>query len=349
MEISLGGRPVGKNHPPYVIAEIGANHNGDIALAKRMIDEAKRCGADAVKFQSWSTSSLISTGEFARNTSYADMDRHFGSLLEMVEAYQLTPPQHHELADYCAKLEIDFLSSAFSPNEVDLLVEAGVPALKIASMDITHPLLLEKAAQTGKPVLLSTGLASLAEIARAVDTLRGAGCREIVILHCVSLYPPPDTDFNLRNIGMLETAFQVPVGFSDHSLGTAIPLGAVALGACVVEKHFTLDKSMAGWDHWMSADPRELETLCNGARQIHSALGTTTRTVGKAELEKRKSFRRCIVLRHGVVAGHKLQLEDLDFKRPGTGIPPTDYPYLLGRIVRRDLEPDHELSWSDLD
>ena len=348
MEVSLAGRLVGHNHPPYVIAEIGANHNGDIALAKRMIDEAKYCGADAVKFQSWSAASLISRSEFGRNTRYADKDRHFGSLLEMVEAYQLTPLQHHELAHYCAELKIHFLSSAFSPEEVDLLVEVGVPALKIASMDVTHPLLLRKMAETGKPVLLSTGMSSMAEVASAVDTLRGAGCGELAILHCVSLYPPSDTDFNLRNIGMLETAFQVPVGFSDHSLGTAIALGAVALGACVVEKHFTLDKSMPGWDHWMSADPQELDTLCTGARQIHQALGSTARIVGRAELDKRDKFRRCIVLKDSVLAGRKLRLADLDFKRPGTGIAPTDYLYVVGRTVRRDLEADHELSWSDL-
>ena len=349
MEVNLAGRLVGKGHPPYLIAEIGANHNGDIELAKRMIDAAKRCGADAVKFQSWSSTSLISRAEYARNTSYADTDRHFGSLLEMVQTYQLTPLQHHELVNYCSEQEIHFLSSAFSPEEVDLLVEIDVPALKVASMDVNHPVLLRRMAETGKPVLLSTGMASMAEIAGAVDTLRGAGCRELVVLHCVSLYPPPDTELNLRNIGMLETAFQVPVGFSDHSLGTAIALGAVALGACIVEKHFTLDKAMPGWDHWMSADPEELTTISGGARQIHQALGGSARIVGGAELDKRKKFRRCIVLRNNVSVGHKLQLADLDFKRPGTAIPPTDYPYVVGRTVRRDLEADHELSWSDLE
>jgi N,N'-diacetyllegionaminate synthase len=348
MDISLAGRLVGPDHPPYVIAEIGSNHNGDIDLAKHMIDVAHRCGADAVKFQSWSSTSLVTKGEYARNTEYADKERHFGSLREMIEAYQLTPPQHVELADHCRSVGIDFLSSAFSEEEVDLLVEVGVPAIKIASMDVNHPLLLQKVARAGKPVILSTGLSSLSEIAAAVATLRDHGCQELVLLHCVSLYPPEDREVRLRNIPMLQAAFELPVGFSDHSLGVPVPLAAVALGACVVEKHFTLDKAMQGWDHWMSAEPPELEALCRGARQIYDALGGTARLVGDRELEKRQRFRRCIVLRRPVSAGHVLSIDDLDFKRPGTGISPTDHPIVTGRTVRRDLEADHELSWSDL-
>jgi len=348
MDVSLAGRRVGPDHPPYIIAEIGSNHNGDVALAKRMIDVAKRCGADAVKFQSWSSTSLVAKGEYDRNTEYADKERHFGSLRAMVEAYQLTPPQHYELAAYCAEVGIHFLSSAFSVEEVALLVDVDVPAIKIASMDVTHPLLLQAVARSGKPVILSTGLSTLAEIAVAVATLREHGCEQLVVLHCVSLYPPEDRQVRLRNIPMLREAFELPVGFSDHSLGTPVPLAAVALGACMIEKHFTLDTSMQGWDHWMSAEPDELEALCRGARQIHDALGGSARVVGAAEIEKRKKFRRCIVLRHKVAAGHVLSLDDLDFKRPGTGIAPTDHPIVSGRTVRHDLEADHELSWSDL-
>jgi N,N'-diacetyllegionaminate synthase len=348
MNVKVADRWVGHDHPPYLIAEIGSNHNGDIALAKRMIDEAKRCGADAVKFQSWSATSLIAKGEYERNTEYADTQRHFGSLREMVEAYQLTPPQHVELVEHCARTGVHFLSSAFSPEEVELLVEVGVPAIKIASMDVTHPLLLRSVGRSGKPVILSTGLSSLDEIASAVATLREHGCEQLILLHCVSLYPPDDAEVRLRNIPMLRDAFEVPVGFSDHSLGVPIALAAVALGACVVEKHFTLDSSLQGWDHWMSAEPAELEALCRGARQIYAGLGGTSRVVGARELEKRSRFRRCIVLRRAVPAGHVLTLEDLDFKRPGTGIAPTDHGIVTGRMVKRDLEADHELSWSDL-
>lgn len=348
MECSLAGRLVGPQHPPYIIAEIGSNHNGDVALAKRMIDEAKRCGADAVKFQSWSSRSLIAKAEYERNTAYADTDRHFGSLREMVEAYQLTPPQHHELAAHCADVGIHFMSSAFSEPEVELLVELDVPAIKIASMDVTHPLLLEWVARSGKPVILSTGLSSLAEIATAVEALEAHGCEQLIVLHCVSIYPPADSDLRLRNIPMLREAFDLPVGYSDHALGTAVPLAAVALGACVIEKHFTLDTTMQGWDHWMSATPDDLERLCTGARQVHAALGGSARVVGSAEREKRAKFRRSIVLARDVAAGHVLTLDDLDFKRPGTGIAPLHHGAVVGRSVRRALEADHELAWTDL-
>lgn len=348
MECSLAGRLVGPDHPPYIIAEIGSNHNGDLALAKRMIDEAKRCGADAVKFQSWSSTSLVSKGEYERNASYADVERHFGSLREMVEAYQVTPAQHRELAEYCAGVGIHFLSSVFSEPEVELLVELDVPAIKIASMDVVHPLLLSWVARTGKPVLLSTGLSSLAEVAAAVETLRANGCRQLVVLHCVSLYPPADRDLRLRNIPMLREAFELPVGYSDHALGTNVALAAVALGACVVEKHFTLDRTLQGWDHWMSAEPDELRHLCEGARQVYAALGGPARVVGDAERIKRAKFRRSIVLRRDLPAGHVLELTDLDFKRPGTGIPPAHHPAVVGRALRRALDADHELAWSDL-
>ena len=345
--VSLGGRMVGPGCPPYIIAEIGANHNGDIALAKRMIDEAKRCGADAVKFQSWSSSSLICKGEFERNTTYADKKRHFGSLKEMVDAYQLTPDQHVELNVYCRGIGVHFMCSAFSPAEVTLLKDLKVPAIKLASMDVTNPVLLAAAAESGVPLILSTGLSDLAEVADAVAILRAHGCQDLVLLHCISIYPPAYEDIHLNNMKTLENAFNVPVGFSDHSIGSAIPIASVALGACMVEKHFTLEKDMEGWDHWISANPEELEVICRESRNVFHALGSTERIVTEAELKKRKSFRRCIVLSKDLPAGHTLQLEDLDFKRPGTGIAPTEYPYVVGRTLARDLEADHELAWSD--
>lgn len=346
--VSLKGRLVGPGHPPYIIAEIGSNHNGDLALAKHMIDEAKRCGADAVKFQSWTSKTLISKAEYERNTSYADKKRHFGSLKEMVDAYQFTPEQHVDINNYCQQVGVHFMSSAFSPEEVELLVSLDVPAIKLASMDVTHPVLLAAAAKSGKPLILSTGLADMAEVATAVSILQENGCTELVLLHCISIYPPEYQDIHLNNMKMLEAAFNVPVGFSDHSIGTAIPLAAVALGACMIEKHFTLDKDMDGWDHWISADPGELEVICRESKNVFEALGSSVRSVSEAEMAKRSKFRRCIVLKTDLKAGHTLTLADLDFKRPGTGIAPTDYPYVIGRSLKHNLAEDHELSWSDL-
>ena len=346
--LDLANRLVGPGQPPYIIAEIGANHNGDMNLCKTMIDEAVRCGADAVKFQSWSVGSLISKAEYGRNASYSDPERHFGSLKEMVERYQLTPEQHVEIAAYCKAKGVHFMSTPFSPEEVDLLVELKVPALKVASMDVNHLPLLQHMARTGLPVILSTGMSSLAEVATALDTLRKHGSGPVALLHCISIYPPDYRDIHLHNIPMLEDAFDVPVGFSDHSFGTAIPLAAIALGACIIEKHFTTDKTLQGWDHMISADPPELEAICREGQNVFLALGQRARTVSEAELEKRKKFRRCIVLRHEVEAGQVLMLEDLDFKRPGTGIHPNESPYVVGRRVTRALEADHELAWSDL-
>ncbi len=347
-KLKLSGRLVGPAEPPYIIAEIGSNHNGDMGLAREMIDVAQECGAHAVKFQSWSKSSLISRAEYARHPDYADKKKHFGSLEEMVERYELTVEQHHEVAAYCREKGIDFLSSCFSPAEVDLLDSLDVAAFKIASMDVNHLPLLEYVASKGRPVLLSTGMSTLGEVERALQVLQQGGSGPVALLHCISIYPPAYETIHLRNIPMLQQAFDVPVGFSDHSLGVAIPLAAIAVGACIVEKHFTLDKEMDGWDHAISADPAELRTIVQEGHNVFMALGSSVRTVSQAEMEKRKAFRRRIVVKRAMTKGERLRLEDLDFKRPGTGIHPDEYIYLLGRALARDVEEDHELEWSDL-
>lgn len=347
-KINISGRLIGPGEPPYIIAEIGSNHNGDIKLAKRLIDAAKSCGADAVKFQSWSKASLISRAEYARHTQYVDKERHFGTLEEMVEKYQFTPEQHREVVAYCGEKEIAFLSSCFSPKEVDLLDALNVEAFKIASMDINHLSLLEHVASKGRPVILSTGMATLGEIERALNTLQCSGTGPVALLHCIAIYPPICESINLRNIATLQQAFDVPVGFSDHTLGITIPLAAIALGACLIEKHFTLDKDMEGWDHAVSADPSELEAVVCEGRNVFAALGSTVRTVSEAEMEKRKAFRRRLVVKRAMKNGEMLRLEDLDFKRPGTGIHPDELAYVIGRSLARDVKPDDELEWSDL-
>ena len=346
--VKIGKRMIGAGYPPYFIAEIGANHNGDMKLCKKMIDIAESCGADAVKFQSWSSNSLISKSEYERNTDYADKKRHFGSLKSMVEKYKLTAQQHRDIFDYCSSLNIDFLSSCFSPAEVDLLESLGVIAHKISSMDVTHVKLLEYVAATGKPIILSTGMASLSEIDRAIYVLKQNGSGPIVLLHCVSIYPPEMKDVNLNNIPMLRSAFELPVGFSDHTIGTSIPLASIALGACIIEKHFTIDKDMDGWDHWISADPDELKDIVTEGRAVFEALGSTRRIVSDAELEKQKSFRRSIVLVGDKKQGDILTLADLNYKRPGTGISPDEVNYVLGRKLSKNLEDDHVLEWADM-
>ena len=346
--LDFGGVKVGPGAPPYIIAEIGSNHNGDMTLCRRLIDAAAEAGANAVKFQSWSESSLIAEEEYARNTEYSDKKKHFGSLREMVKAYQFTPSQHHEALAQCKARGIAFCSTPFSPEEVDLLESLDVPFFKIASMDIVHLPLLRHVARKQRPVVISTGMATLAEVETAVNTVRGEGNEQIVLLHCISIYPPEYRTIHLRNLMSLQQTFDVPVGFSDHSLGVAIPLAAIALGASVLEKHFTLDKEMAGWDHAISADPNELRTIVVEGQNVFTALGSTTRTVSEAEMEKRKKFRRSLVARHPLTVGHVLSESDLDAKRPGTGISPDELTYVVGRRLTSAVKRDQVIRWDDL-
>lgn len=346
-KLNIAGRLVGCGEQPYIVAEIGANHNGDMALCMKLIKAAKDCGADAVKFQSWSKESLISKAEYARNTRYVTEDKKVPTLEEAVELYQLTPAQHKEVAAYCHELNITFFSSCFSPKEVDLLESLNVPAYKIASMDVNHLPLLEYVARTGKPVILSTGLATLGEIETAIGVLSDNGSGPIALLHCVSIYPSAPEIVHLNNIGTLLRAFDLPVGYSDHTLGAAVPLAAIALGACMIEKHFTLDKKMEGWDHAVSADPDELRYIVEESRNVFAALGSSVRTVSEMQLEKRKAFRRRMVAKRALKQGERITFEDVDFKRPGTGIQPDQLNQVTGRTLARDIEPEEEIEWSD--
>lgn len=345
-KLNIAGRVIGEGEPPYIVAEIGANHNGDMELCRRLIDAAKDCGVDAVKFQSWSRASLISKAEYERNTKYGNGNGQ-PTLEESVRKYQLTPDQHQEVAAYCQKLKLVFFSSVFSRKEVDLLESLAVPAYKVASMDINHLPLLQYLAETRKPLIVSTGLATLGEIERALAVLQRNGSGPVALLHCVSIYPSPPEMVNLENISTLRRAFNVQVGYSDHSLGTAIPLAAVALGATIVEKHFTLDKTLPGWDHAISADPAEMQYLVKEARHVQQALGSAVRTINEAQLEKRKAFRRRLVVTRELKKGERLTEKDVEFKRPGTGISPDELRYALGRVLNRDVESEEELSWAD--
>jgi N,N'-diacetyllegionaminate synthase len=348
MTIKFGDVEVGLNTSPYIIAEIGSNHNGDMDLCRQLIDAAAAAGAHAVKFQSWTDTSLVAEEEYVRNTVYSDKKKHFGSLREMVTAYQLTADQHLEARAHCWARGIAFCSTPFSIEEADLLEKLAVPFFKIASMDIVHLPLLKHVARKQLPVVISTGMATLGEIEQAVETVRAEGNEQIVLLHCVSIYPPEYETIHLRNLVTLQQAFDVPVGFSDHTLGTAIPLAAISLGACVIEKHFTLDQDMPGWDHAISANPEQLRTIVVEGRNIFAALGGRGRTVSAAELEKRKKFRRSLVARRKLDRGHLLTEADLDAKRPGTGIAPNEIAYVLGRRLTSDVAADQVLHWEQL-
>lgn len=347
--MKLASREVRNYGNPYVIAEIGSNHNGDMTLAKKLIDAAKSCGCDAVKFQSWTPDSLISREEYDRNQKYNDSPKkHFGSLREMVEKYYLRKDQHFELKEYCDKLGITFVSTPFSVEEADILEELDVPFYKIASMDVNNLILLEHVAAKNKPIILSTGMATLAEIDQAVRTIEASGNRDIILLHCIAIYPPDYNDIHLNNILMLRQTFNYPIGFSDHSKGVAIPLASVALGACVIEKHFTLDKDMPGWDHEISADPGDMKVIVEESKNIVKAMGGFRRVLGQAEIDKKRKFRRSIISKKELKMGEALKLEDVTFKRPESGIRPDEVKHVIGRQLKRNIKQDEVIQWTDL-
>jgi N-acetylneuraminate synthase len=350
-KVKFGSRIIKDYTTPYIIAEIGANHNGDMNLAKEMITKAKECGADAVKFQSWTPTSLIAKEEYDRNQSYDDGDggkKHFGSLKNMVEKYYLKDEQHFELKNYCDGINVTFASTPFSKYEVDLLDRCDIPFYKIASMDINNFQLLKEVSEKAKPVILSTGMATMGEIDSAINLLYKNNVNDIVLLHCISIYPPLHEDINLNNILMLRKAFGVPVGFSDHTIGTSIPLASVALGACIIEKHFTIDKNLPGWDHKISADPSELQIIREEGDNIVKSLGSYTRIVAEAEQQKKSKFRRSVVFTKDLPTGHVLTNEDLTSKRPGTGISPDLLHQLIGRKLNVDIKGDFLVKWSEI-
>lgn len=340
-----------KQNKIYIIAEIGANHNGDMKLAKRMIDAAKKAGADCVKFQSWTKDSIFSKGVYEQNYFLNDdyRNREDYTLEQIVDKYHIGLEQHVELKRYCDEIGIDFNSTPFSNKEVDLLVDVlDVPFIKVASMDLENVPLLKYMASKGKPIILSTGLGDLKDIYNAVKCLEENGAKDIALLHCVSIYPPKDYQVNLNNIDLLKDNFNYPVGYSDHTLGTLASVLSIAKGAIIIEKHFTLDKNMEGWDHKVSADYEELETICKACTVGKEMLGQYNRIVNES-LERRNAFKRSIVAAREISCGQIIQKEDLDYKRPGTGISPKNYEKVIGKKAIKKIESDEVIQWEDIE
>jgi len=334
--IRIADRLVGEGKPCFIIAEAGVNHNGDIKLARKLIDVAVRASADAIKFQTFKAEELVT--EAAEKAAYQkETTGSKESQFEMLKKLELSEKDFRQLFNYAQKKGIIPLSTPFDKWSVDFLDELGVPAFKIGSGEITNLPLLQHIAGKRKPVILSTGMSTLEDVTEAITVLQEKGTGEIALLHCVSCYPSRAEDTNLRAMETLRSAFNLPVGLSDHSVGIHIPIAAVALGACIIEKHFTLDKNLPGPDHSASLEPDELKEMVEAIRDVEHALGDGIKRPTLSEEETRKAARRSLVARTNIPAGTLITGEMLDIKRPGTGLEPKQINLVIGKKAKKRI------------
>lgn len=345
--IHIAGRSIGPESPPYVIAEISANHNGRMETAMRLIDEAHRAGASAVKLQTYKpdTITLNSDAEEFRIQGGLWDGR---TLYDLYQEAHMPWDWHKPLFEHAHKTGITIFSSPFDRTAVDLLEDLNAPAYKIASFEAVDLPLIRYVAGTGKPMIISTGLADAEEIGEAIDAARGAGCSQLVILHCVSGYPAPAGDYNLNTIPDMMRRFDVVTGLSDHTLDNATAIASVALGAAVIEKHVTLDRKGGGPDDSFSLEPRDLEDLCRGIRTAWEALGRVNYSQKSSEASNAK-FRRSLYFVKDLKAGDLITEDAVRSVRPGYGVPPKHLTRLIGRRISRDVLRNTPVLDSDLD
>ena len=322
----------------YIIAEAGVNHNGSFDLACRLVDAAKAAGADCIKFQTFRAQNLVS-----RNAGKADYQKDTtgdGSQADMLTKLELSYDAFSRLKQYCEEVGITFLSTPFDLESVAFLDELGVPFWKIPSGEVTNLPYLEALAKTGRPVVMSTGMCEMGEIEAALRVLREHGTSDIRLLHCNTEYPTPFADVNLWAMETMRRAFGVEVGYSDHTKGIEVPIAAVALGATIIEKHFTLDRNMEGPDHKASLEPDELATMVSAIRNIEQALGSGEKTVSPSERKNFAVVRKSIVAKRAIKQGEVFSEENLTAKRPGTGISPMRWFEVIGQVAAKDYMRD---------
>ncbi|MBF0594716.1 MAG: N-acetylneuraminate synthase [Candidatus Omnitrophica bacterium] len=327
-----------KHGRAFIIAEAGVNHNGDLKIAEQLVHAAKKAGADAVKFQTFKAAALASAS--ARNVGYQQETVGAGAQVEMLRRLELDRKMHLRLIEVCHRAKIMFLSTPFDEQSADLLSELNVGAFKIPSGEITNTPFLKVVAAKKKPVILSTGMASLDEVRQAVRVLRSSGVKQLILLHCVTEYPAPFDQVNLRAMLTLGKVFNVPYGFSDHTPGVWMPIAAAALGAAVIEKHLTMSKVMAGPDHRASLEPEEFAELVRGVRAVESAMGDGVKRAAPCEKRYVSQVRKSLVAARDIACGEKIGKADLVIKRPGTGIPPAEMAAVIGRRARKSIKFD---------
>lgn len=342
-KFQIAGRSVGANQPCFIIAEAGVNHNGDLNLAHQLIDGAMDAGADAIKFQTFQAERLASVD--APKAAYQLETTNAGeSQFEMLQRLELDADAHRALIAHCRDKRIMFLSTPFDETSADLLEQLGVPAFKTPSGEITNLPYLRYIARKGKPMIASTGMAFLGEVETAVRAIEAAGNHSFALLHCVSNYPANPADINLRAMQTMARAFNVPVGYSDHTSGIEVSHAAIALGACIIEKHFTLDRNLPGPDHHASAEPAELAALVRGIRIVEAALGDGRKQPAASEANTAAVARRSLAAACDIPAGAVVAETMITLKRPGTGLPPAMREYLIGRVARAAIPAGDLLS-----
>lgn len=342
--MKIGSHCIGSEHPVFVIAEVGVNHNGNLETARALVEAAKASGAQAVKFQTFSAEKLVTKNapkaEYqVENTSASQTQ------LEMLRQLELSASDFRELSEFCRLRDILFLSTPYGEDDIRLLGECGVSALKIASALAVEPLFLEKAASLGLPLIVSTGMMDMNEVALAAETLRRCSLGRFVLLQCVTNYPATVASSNLRAMRAMGNAFACPIGFSDHTEGNTASILAIGMGACVLERHLTLDRSSEGPDHRASLNPQEFAKFVRLVREAESAIGDGRKKAMPEEIRNRARMRRSLVAARTMAAGHVLVEDDLVFKRPATGIVPSELHAVIGRRLRVMLEIDAVLQW----
>ncbi|MFT5499422.1 MAG: N,N'-diacetyllegionaminate synthase [Kiritimatiellia bacterium] len=344
MSIEINQRKIGPGQPCFIIAEAGGNHNGEISLARELVDAACDTGVDAIKFQTYITEKV--TTDYTPKATYQKHNTgEEESFIEMGRRLELTYDEFAELQAYCTSKGVLFLSTPFDFDSATFLHERlDIPLFKISSGDVTTLPFLAHIAGFGKPVILSTGMANLGEVEAAVRTIFIAGCPELILLQCVSNYPAAPEDVNLRAMDTMARAFRVPIGYSDHVSTNEVAFAAVALGACVIEKHYTLDRDMPGPDHQASLLPHELKALVEGIRKVEVSLGSGVKMPAALEAETAMVSRRSLVAARPLDVGHVLKSEDMILLKPGTGLPASFASHLVGRALRKPLRTNEQLS-----